>query len=322
MRKKIETIPFYHSDPEHINSLVEIWNEACGADLAITNRFITFNTTPVTGVHQVGVLAAKDRPIGFVLCSTTNLFGNPAQGAVDAIAVLPSEQKQGIGAVLLQQAEIWLKGQGCKTIEPIANPRIFTPGVPVDTGSIGFFLKQGFQQDPEDPFIWDMARSLKDYDSPYPTRHIQASLKPVQPGQKALLDAMIGEGFSSFWLYEFREMLRVGGRLDEYLVLWVEGEPVGFCQVAFEDSVRPIERFYMHRLPHPWGQMGTFGILESQRGKGYGAILIDSAARYLKDRGVDGCVIDWTAYLDLYGKFGFTPYRQYAVMRKSLNLSA
>jgi predicted N-acetyltransferase YhbS len=92
----------------------------------------------------------------------------------------------------------------------------------------------------------------------------------------------------------------------------------GFCQVVFEDSAQPLGRYYMQELPRPWGQLGPIGIGQERRGRGYGAALLDAGLRYLLERGVDGCVIDWTGLLDFYGKFGFQPYRQYAVLVKQL----
>jgi len=72
----------------------------------------------------------------------------------------------------------------------------------------------------------------------------------------------------------------------------------------------------MHRLPKPWGQLGPIGVSKDARGKGYGGALLDAGLRYLRDQGVRGCVIDWTDLVDFYGKFGFKPYREYAILAK------
>jgi predicted N-acetyltransferase YhbS len=72
----------------------------------------------------------------------------------------------------------------------------------------------------------------------------------------------------------------------------------------------------MHRLPKPWGQLGPIGVSKDVRGKGYGGALLDAGLGYLRDQGVRGCVIDWTDLVDFYGKFGFKPYREYAILGK------
>ena len=124
-----------------------------------------------------------------------------------------------------------------------------------------------------------------------------------------------GRAFPGRWQFEFEEFLRDGGMISDYLILKIENRVEGFIQLSFEEgSHRPINRFYMSRLPHPWGQAGPLGVSKEVRGKGYGAAIIEAGLNHLKDRGVNGCVIDWTSLTDLYGKFGFEKYREYAVM--------
>ena len=92
----------------------------------------------------------------------------------------------------------------------------------------------------------------------------------------------------------------------------------GCCLLTFEDSVRPIERFYPYRLPRPWGQAGSIGISAGCRGRGYGALLLDGALRRLHNNNVNGCVIDWTGLVDFYAKFGFEKYRAYLIMEANI----
>ena len=80
----------------------------------------------------------------------------------------------------------------------------------------------------------------------------------------------------------------------------------------------PLDRYFLHGLPQPWGQLGSVGVGASCRGKGYGLALIDQGLRRLQAAGVRGCVIDWTHLLDLYGRFGFRTHRSYLVLTKVL----
>jgi predicted N-acetyltransferase YhbS len=98
----------------------------------------------------------------------------------------------------------------------------------------------------------------------------------------------------------------------------VKGEVHGFCRLTLEDSDRPIERFYPQRLPRPWGQFGPVGLSKTMRGQGLGGYLIDASALYLQSLGVDGCVIDWTALVELYSKFGFIVYNKYVSLFKQI----
>ena len=122
--------------------------------------------------------------------------------------------------------------------------------------------------------------------------------------------------FPNRWRYEFQEFLRERGRLSDYHLLITERGVDGFARLTFADSERPIDRFYMHRLPKPWGQLGPIGVSKDTRGKGYGGALLDGALGHLRDQGIRGCVIDWTSLADFYGKFGFKPYREYAMLSK------
>ena len=113
-------------------------------------------------------------------------------------------------------------------------------------------------------------------------------------------------------------MLREGGRITDHVLIWSERGVEGDCRVTFENSERPLERFFMHSLPRPWGQLGSIGVSADCRGKGYGGALLNAGLRYLRECGVRGCVIDWTTLLDLYGKFGFRPYHEYIALGKFL----
>jgi len=187
----------------------------------------------------------------------------------------------------------------------------------VELGTQNFFLPRGYVAD-EQPFEWDVARSLKDYQTLYPEPLPGADLRPLQPGEEYELIAFLQREFPGRWLYEVEQFFRIGGRAGDFIVLRTDIGVDGFCWMTFADSARPLDRFYMHGLPRPWGQIGPLGVGAGCRGKGYGGALIDAAACYLKARGVDGSLIDWTSLLDLYGKFGYQPYRQYHMLSKTL----
>jgi predicted N-acetyltransferase YhbS len=74
----------------------------------------------------------------------------------------------------------------------------------------------------------------------------------------------------------------------------------------------------LHAFARPWGQLGPIGVSKDVRGKGYGGCLLDASLLHLHMRGIRGCVIDWTDLVNFYGKFGFKPYREYAMLGKEL----
>jgi GNAT superfamily N-acetyltransferase len=240
-------------------------------------------------------------------------------GWVSAIAVHPRAQRQGIGSELLAWAERWLIEKGCRRVRIGGNYRPFLPGLPyVMRDNVNFFEKNAYQTSSAQPYEYDIARSLKDYQPAYP-KPAHADLTPMQPGEEHLLLDYLRREYPGRWEFEAREFVAHRGRASDYLLLRVLGEVHGFCRLTLPDSERPMERFYPQRLPTPWGQFGPLGLSKSMRGHGLGGYLIDAAALHMQSLGVDGCVVDWTSLVELYGKFGFKVYNQYVSLFKNLS---
>ncbi len=325
MPQTVELQPFDRTDPEHIRAAADVWNSAVNVCLTISADFLSFNATPATGVRQEGRIALFDGdPAGFVLASvlpSEPLVTPPSLGWVDAIAVSPQMQQQGIGAQLLGWAEQWLAQQGCSTVTLGSSIKPFTPGLPLELRSEEFFAKRGYANPPGEEkrqIVWDVSASLAGYASPRSVHEIDGAVRPARPGDEDALFAFLRREFPGRWRYEMEEYLNSGGRISDVMLLWTDRGVDGFCQLTFEDSPRPMERYYPYSLPRPWGQLGPIGVSQDRRGRGYGAAVLDAGLRRLHDNGVNGCVIDWTEIVDFYGKFGFTPYREYARLFKLL----
>ena len=102
---------FRVNNPAHIEAITALWNEACGPELAISNRFVSYNSQLVRGGAQAGQIAYQsEQPVGFVLASTLNdepRVMTSDVGWVDALAVAPAAQRQGIGWLLLRLCPRW-----------------------------------------------------------------------------------------------------------------------------------------------------------------------------------------------------------------------
>jgi GNAT superfamily N-acetyltransferase len=316
-------IPYNRTDPAHSAAAAQIWSSACGPDLAIGERFVAYNTLPHTGKVQAGQFAMVDEaPVGFVLASLLqgDSAASPADhGHIDALVVSSSAQRHGYGSMLLRWAEDWLQRQGCTSVALGANMQPFVPGVPAELGALPFFTQYAYQPNAGYGEVWDMAADLRNYVTPSSgSKATGVTVRPAQPGDE---DAMLGflrREFPGGWRYNCEEHLRNGIRLSDYILLWSERGVDGVCLVTFEDSSSPLDRFYMHGLPHPWGQLGSIGVSASRRGQGYGGALLDGGLRRLRDHGVRGCIIDWLVLVDFYAKFGFHPYRKYIMLSKRL----
>jgi predicted N-acetyltransferase YhbS len=314
----MEFAAFDAGSAAHITTLTNLWNAACGPDLALTERGVAFNTQAVTGGSQVGRFALVDgRPVAGVLAST--LPGDTAavpedMGFIDALVVHPEQQHQGLGTILLKWAEAWLARQGCVRVRTGASIRPFVPGVPVALGTEPFFRRLGYDNPPD--HVWDVAADLAEYRSPAASEQPACTVRPCTPGEAPALLRFFQREFPGRWRFEFEESLRHGSRPSDYLVLLTERGIDGFAHTTWEDSYWPLDRVYPHRLPRPWAQLGPLGVSADLRGQGYGQVLIDGALRHLALAGVRGCVIDWTHLVDFYAKFGFAPYRKYVMLQK------
>ncbi len=294
------------------------WNAACGENFSVSSRFLAYNTQPTTGCSQEGRWAVVNGSLaGFVLASAVIPDHSHQLGWLDAIAVLPAFQRRGVGSALLSWAISWLKEQGCTLCRLGGSLRPFAPGFPTELAGRSFFEKAGFQFNPKQPYEWDMARDLQDY----PQAISPHSFLDAHPVQSSEIDALFEFSeleFPGRWDFEIREFLRDGGSSTDLIALWSSEGIIGFCSTTYEDSLRPIDRYFPIRLPRPWGQLGMIGIAQNSRGKGYGTFMIDAALKILQGNGVRGCIIDWTTKTGFYAKFGFTLYNQYISFFKSL----
>ena len=279
MDKKYRCTPFAPQDSRHRQVVANIWNKACGPNLAFTPEFDRFNTLVVSGVEQHGQMVFyADQPVGFALASYE--MGNPSpllsslmnHGWIDAISVLPDHARKGIGSDLFNWAQTWLVSKGCKLIHLGGSIRPFAPGLPVELGIQDFFLKLGFK---DNGTVWDVTHDLQGYQ---PGQYSRLDcVRPLQPEQTEAMGDFLLKEFPDRWLFEFEEAVRKGDRLTDYRTLWVETEINGMVNLTFEDSPRPLARYYMARLSRPWGQLGTVGASHRLRGMGYGALMMDSS---------------------------------------------
>ncbi len=319
----MELQPFVFSDPAQIAAATALWKAACGAALAITERAMVYNTAPVAGGVQAGALAFEaGQPAGFVLASSVPndpSVSPPEAGWVDAIAVHPDFQRRGIGTALLGWAEGWLAERGCQRLRLGGNIHPFAAGLPVQLGGEAFFAHRGFTTAAGHERSWDVAHDLADYVTP-PSASKASGLRarPAQPGEEDALLGFLRREFPGRWRFEAECHLREGGRISDYVLLWSARGVDGFCQLTYEDSRRPLDRFFPHGLPRPWGQLGSVGVSWDRHGQGYGAVMMDAALRHMRDLGIRGCVIDWTGIVGFYAKFGFKPFREYWMMGKTL----
>ncbi len=300
-------------------AFVHLWNEACGAEFPLTEKFVSYNMQPNHNATRAGQFArVNDEYVGGILVSASFQFKT---SWIDALVVSPKHQHQGIGSALLQWAESWGRAQGFSQLRLGGGLRPFFPGLPNTLHTREFFETRGFRTTRS---VFDVARSLRDVSGflrGTPRTKPDMSRFTFRAATHSDADALaqfLRDEFSERWQYEFLQARADGEPISDYCLLFMADSLAGFARVTLETSVRPLERFYMQHLPRPHGQLGPLGIAKKFRGQGYGVQLIDAALQHLRAHGVNGCVIDWTDLVELYAKFGFTPYHEFLVMVKDV----
>ena len=303
------------SHTQSAEAVATLWNLACGEELALSTRAVQQSLQPSVGAAQALCLAlVNGEYAGFVtvgLLTDDPAVMPPTLGWINGLAVRPDHQQQGIGRRLVAWAERWVAARGGAHLRLGGGLRHLVPGLPAALQNRPILERLGFAPGTGDNVTWDVSANLAGYESPATVREIDGVVRPAQPGDEEALLAFFQREFPGRWRYEFQDFLAQGGRLADFMILWTARGIDGFCQLTFEDSQRPVERFFPYQLPRPWGQLGAIGISADARGKGYGAAVLDAGLRRLHNNGVNGCVIDWTDKVAFYAKFGFAPYREY-----------
>ena len=220
-------IAFDAQNAEHVRWTVAVWNQAANSSIPLTERFLKYSFTEDAGVVRAGRIAfVQDRPAGFVLCSV-HPGAPPAMrievtGWIEAIAVAPTYQRKGIGRKLLGWAQNWLDSQEYRSASGLVKvgggPRHFVPGVQAGSDAELFFLACGFDYEDE-PFTWDVARSLSDYSPPL-LDHVPAAARPGQPGQEGDVLGFLASEFPEGGTGRLRGFWT---RADEYRTLCCSG---------------------------------------------------------------------------------------------------
>ena len=66
------------------------------------------------------------------------------------------------------------------------------------------------------------------------------------------------------------------------------------------------------------GGIGPLGIDPEEQKQGYGLGIVQAAMAYLQERKIETIIIDWTIFLEFYGKLDFEPWKKYGVYLKDL----
>ncbi len=310
----ITPVPFSHTDSQFVEQMTlcsEIWNNAAGDDLAISNRVWTWLEQFSDDTKTLWLAQQGSSPVGFLLSSQDR-----ANSAVrlDGLAVLPSAQRQGIGRSLidaLQTSLITLKTE-TKSLHVGGGPCSLLDGAPLDTGVRHFFERCGFFA--EGAVMKHGTLAVATYQPPATLLEIPAAIHPAQAGQKTeILNFLVNHPQPI--TERLLRFVQTGRRISDLMLLWTENGMGGICQLGFEDSPLPIELSFPYRLPRPWAQIGKI-FLSDAIGDEYQSAMIDASLRRLHNTGVNSALFTAPIPQSIREQFAIQQYQSFQPMVK------
>jgi len=290
--------------------LAECWRNTFPEKYWVDAEVIRKNTVECP-VFDWGASAIESSPLGvegFVIVkrSAEKLYPGPQRDQAHLSAIVSQEST--IMADLVTEAKSILRSRGTSVLIFGQDLNHFFSGAPSECRALNDFLVvEGFRPLGE---THDLEHDLREYqyERPIPDGF---AFRPLEMSDKPALDAFMSANFARRWYYDVRRKIEVEGP-ECIFVAERDGAVEGFALLHDWTAKLPIGgAVWRHSLGPNWGSLGPIGVSEDIRGKGVGGALLGLALQHLKERGVHRCIIDWTSLVDFYGKFGFTPTREY-----------
>ena len=319
-----------HYRPELLPAMVALWNAEMGADFPMTDRLFRQNVpdSPAFEPDDVLVVTEGDELLGLAVSRQGRQFERDLwfaeeDGWVNSIVVAREHQRNGIGTILLGRAESYLREHGARRVMLGSDLLHFFPGIPTQYEPVKALAEaRGYQLG---GIAHDMWRDLEGYETPErvrellereaPAIQIRAGTREDMPGMAKFLT----DEFPGRWRWEGLQYLEAGGYPEEFMLLFDDGQIIGFSQTYCSGSVQLGSNVMWNPLlGEHFGGLGPIGIAESHRGRGLGLALLCESVADMKRRGVRRMCVDWTGLVDFYGTIGFTIWKSYQHAEKAL----
>lgn len=304
-------------EKKYKDQVLDLWNKTLIADPLSEKRFYKTILFDENFDPEYFTLAIKDeKVIGFVWAVKRKVpYGDlglePKKAWVAAMAVDEKHQRQGVGTDLLKETESRLFSKGVNNIILGAyTPNYFFPGVDIDNYPYAseFFKKNNYEKYGE---AVSMERSL--FNFAYTPEYLKLKEKVKKKGYQltpfTLSDSeelieFLQENFPGDWANNVKQAILKDEATETVIVLRdKENHIVGYAQRAIDGNP---DRF------------GPFGVKETLRGEGLGAILFNEMLFSMISKGVSHAYFLWTggSAQKFYERNGMEVYRTYELMKK------
>lgn len=224
---------------------LELWNEL-HPSLAYPTRLATQNVYTLPPGVRAACWGAYDDDalVGFAvgkhLTRPVRGYDEPTVGWLSLLAVdgTVADQRR-VGECLAGIALDFMVERGIETVTVGGDVQKFVPGLPASLKpNYGAALEAvGFEARTE---VWDLhcdisttevEEAITDYADPE-----GVTARPAAPDDEDALFAFLDAEFSGRWAFQVETIRRVPGGIDDYWLLWHDGEVVGFARTGTADS--------------------------------------------------------------------------------------
>ena len=233
-----------------------------------------------------------------------------APGFLSALAVHPEARRKGLATQLLQRAARDLAD--CTRLKVGGSATHLVPGVPLGSDvTLRHFLRA--QGATFGSVVHDLYLDLR---PPLPKISLSADLTVETDSPDGVL-RFLERVFPGRWRESAEWYLERGNIV---LSLEKDGKVLGFCCVFQPGATfAGPSLFWRRALMGSVAGLGPIGIDPDLRGQGQGLAFFSAAAGWLRTRGAEHLLVDWTDLTGFYGRAGAHVWRSYQYATFSLD---
>ncbi|KMK75097.1 GNAT family N-acetyltransferase [Alkalihalobacillus pseudalcaliphilus] len=312
-----------------VQDIVKLWNQEIGTDFPMSERLLIQNSFSDHNLFHEGsyiVMNEQDELVGFIISKffqeITEVSLSQNVGWIQVLVVHQNYRNQGIGSDLLIKAERAFQHQHIKEILLGRDPFHYFPGIPADyEQTILWFEKRGYEINEPYGRDYDMVRNFKEQEEVQRPNIEGISFSLLKLQEKELFLHFMKQNFPGRWQYEAHKYFEMGGVGREFVVVKKRGNIIGFCRINDYHSPMIAQNVYWSNLfERELGGIGPLGVAKEERKYGYGLAVVEAAVYFLRERGVESIVIDWTGLVTFYEKLGFKPWKSYRIVHKNMEV--
>ncbi|WP_368901704.1 GNAT family N-acetyltransferase [Oceanobacillus oncorhynchi] len=307
-----------------IDALVQLWNQEIGSHFPMRKELFKQNSFEDENICEKASAIAIDEEnhvVGFVVAKRYQEKMEAGMskeiGWIQVLLVAENRRNQGIGSLLLANAETHLKAAGVKQILLGRDPWHYFPGIPMELAEAkSWFEQKGYQNS---GIEHDMIRKYHNDDVAAVPQITGIECQVLELEDKDSFLDFLHRCFPGRWEYEAIHYFQKGGTGREFAILKKGQQIIGFCRMNDENAPFVAQNVYWAPLfQEELGGVGPLGVDANERGKGYGLAVVEAGIGFLRERGVSRIVIDWTGLTAFYNKLGYTVWKSYAGYSKDL----